>query len=62
MRTGNPDAVEVFFDYTCPFTYRAQRWLDSLMTSITGRPLPAGQPGKNAPTCSDDKQKNDLAL
>jgi 2-hydroxychromene-2-carboxylate isomerase len=24
------DAVEVFFDYTCPFTYRAQRWLDGL--------------------------------
>ncbi|WP_219420304.1 DsbA family protein [Pseudonocardia nigra] len=23
-------AVEVFFDYTCPFTYRAQGWLDGL--------------------------------
>lgn len=34
------DAVEVFFDYTCPFTYRAHRWLETLDDlSVTWRPF-----------------------
>jgi hypothetical protein len=30
MTHSDTDTPEVFFDFTCPFTFRAQRWLDSL--------------------------------
>lgn len=30
MPTPSAEPVQVFFDYTCPFAYRAQRWLNSL--------------------------------
>lgn len=30
MPTLTVEPVQVFFDYTWPFTYRAHRWLDNL--------------------------------
>lgn len=30
MTRSDADVGEVFFDFTCPYTFRAQRWLDGL--------------------------------
>jgi 2-hydroxychromene-2-carboxylate isomerase len=31
--------VDVFFDYTCAFTYRVSRWLDALEVDVVWRPF-----------------------
>ncbi len=63
--TEEPGVVEVFFDYTCPFAYRAHRWLDLVEVPTRWRPfslLEQNYRGEGPPVWRLAERADDISL